>query len=178
MDRELLFKEIFTDRLKLREVQKKDYIFQLNYLSDKKNFPYADYQVIKSIDGIEYFFKRMMDKHLKTSLFWMICDKKTDIPYGHISAWNVDFDENSIEFGYSIYPEYRNLGIMKEALKAVMEYCIKDLKFSKLDIWTDKDNIASIKLAEALDYKFTGYVVEKAKYSDEDIEYATYRKCT
>lgn len=176
MSRKLVYKEIETERLILRYPKIKDYKYQLDFLSDKSNFPFADYKVIKTTAEVEAFFERMTENHLISTLYWVITNKETDEPMGSISAWNIDYEINSIEFGYSIYPNHRGKGYMKEALMAVMDFCVKDNKFSYLDIWTDKANLNSIKLAEALDFKFTGYVTEKAKNHEGDIIYATYRK--
>lgn len=173
--RKLIYDDIYTERLTLRYPNHSDYSHQFKFLSDKSNFPYADYPVIEKEEEVKYFFAKMLKNQEESSLFWMICLKKEDIPIGTISAWNVDFDQNSIEFGYSIYPEYRRKGYMQEALRSVIDYCYNKLAFNVFDIWTHKDNISSIRLARKLGFIFEGYVTEKAKNSEGDIVYATYK---
>lgn len=171
----LIYKNIETERLLLRYPKKSDYSYQFAFLSDKSNFPYADIKPIKEESELEAFFQHKLKHQLETSLFWMITDKETDIPVGTVSAWNVDYEQNSIEFGFSLYPENRGKGFMIEVLKEVINYCHETLKFTLFDIWTHKDNIPSIRLARRLGFKFMGYVKEAAQHSDGDIEYATYQ---
>lgn len=171
----LIYKELETERLILRYPKKEDYPYEFDYLKDKSNFTYADYKVAKSMKDVEEFFERMLRDHLDTSLFWVICKKETDEPIGTISAWNVDFEKNSIEFGYSIYPKQRGFGYMTEAIKEVLRFCHEELKFTVFDVWTHKDNIESIRLARRLGFVFQGYVEEPAKHTDEIIKYATYQ---
>jgi len=171
----LTYQDIETERLLLRYPKKSDYSYQFEFLSDKANFPYADFKAIKNISELEGFYQGKFNHHLETSLFWMICDKKTDVPIGTFSAWNVDYEQNSIEFGFSLYPEHRGKGYMIEVLKELIDYCHTTLKFSLFDIWTHKDNIPSIRLARRLGFRFMGYVIEAAQNYDGDIEYATYQ---
>ncbi len=171
---QLIYKQLETNRLILRQPKQSDYTYQYEYLKDKKNFPYADYKVAYSLNDVQAFFDKMLQYQLKTSLFWMICDKESDEPIGTISAWNVNFELNSIEFGYSLYPNRRGKGYMLEAIQVVMQFCNEDLGFTIFDIWTDKSNVASIRLARRLGFKFKGYVDEPAKNSDDIVTYATY----
>ncbi|XFA98788.1 GNAT family N-acetyltransferase [Candidatus Izemoplasma sp. B36] len=171
----LKYQTIETERLVLRYPKRSDYSYQFKYLSKKDNFPYADYAITKKKDDVKIFFNRMLKDQEVTSLFWMICLKEGDIPIGTISAWNVDFDQNSIEFGYSLYPEHRGKGYMKETLSSIIDYCYFVCGFNIFDIWTHKKNTVSIRLARRLGFKFGGYVTEKAKNEAGNIIYATYR---
>lgn len=173
--RNLIFQELQTKRLILRNLKDTDLIHQYKYLRNKKNFPYADYKVVNSIEEVNPFFERMYKDDLKTSLFWMIALKKNDKPIGTLSAWNVDFENNSIELGYSLYPFARGKGYMQEALVEVISFLHTVNKFNVFDIWTNKDNASSMRLARRLGFVFQGYEQEKSKNSDEIITYATYR---
>ncbi len=171
----LKYKELNTKRLILRAPKPSDYEHQFNYLKNPKNFEFADYKVAETKADVEVFFKRMFKDHLETSLFWMICDKKSDKPVGTLSAWNVDYEVNSIEFGYTIYPEHRGKGYMYEVLNKTIDFCYEELGFTVFDIWTDKNNKPSLGLAIKLGFKFSGFVDEAAKNTDTTITYATYQ---
>ncbi|MBN2876252.1 MAG: GNAT family N-acetyltransferase [Bacilli bacterium] len=170
----LKYKDLYTERLHLRLPRKEDYPYQIDYLSNKENFPYADYTVTEDESGIVVFFDRMMKGHLNTSLFWMITLLESDEPIGTVSAWNVDWDRNSIEFGYSLYPKHRKHGYMLEALSKVMNYCLTELMFTEIDIWTDEQNESSIELARRLGFEYRGIEEEQAKNSPNMIRYATF----
>lgn len=177
MIRKLIYRELYTPRLILRAVKKSDYQSQFEYLSDRSNFPYADYKELRTFNDVNQYFNKILEYQNKgSSLFWMICLKETDQPIGTVSAWNVDWNRNSIEFGYSIYPAFRERGFMSEALRAVMTYCHETLEFTILDIWTEEHNLPSQKLAKKLGFRFKGYEIEQAKHSLGDIKYAMFTK--
>jgi len=175
MDR-LVFSELETDHFKLRLPIESDMDDQFEFLMNKEHFPYADYQIATVMADVRVHFDKMMLNHEKTSLFWMIALKESNRPIGSISAWNVDFKRNSIEFGYSLYPAYRGQGYMQEVLAKVMNYCNESLHFTTFVIWTHRDNLASIRLAERMGFDFKGFIDENAHYSDETITYATFEK--
>lgn len=171
----LIYKELVSERLILRYPKKTDYVIQYEYLSKKSNFPYADYKVAKNMTDVEKYFNRMLREQLETSLYWMIVLKNTQEPIGSLSAWNVDFNEMTIEFGYSLYPKYRKNGYMQEAILLAIDFLKEENNFYKFDIWTDSRNKESIKLPEKLNFKYTGDCIEKAHFSEENINYRTYR---
>lgn len=171
----LIYKELLTERLVLRYPKKSDYQAEFEFLSNKDNFPYADYFIAKHMDDVRSYFQRMLKNQLDTSLFWMISLKDTLEPIGTLSAWNVDFSEMTIEFGYSLFPKYRGKGYMQEAIKVAISFLKKSNHFYKFDIWTDSNNTESLKLPKKLGFCYTGDCIEKAHYSDQDIIYKTFR---
>ena len=171
----LIYKELRSKRLILRLPIETDFNAHYEYLKNPLNYPFADYKIAKSLTDVHDFFEKMLKEQLINSLFWMIAIKESNEPIGTISAWNVNWDEMTIEFGYSLYPNYRGFGYMKEAIQKVIDFLEKENNFKLFDIWTDKKNITSLKLAESLGFKHLGYEVEKAHNSERNIEYATYR---
>lgn len=174
----LKFSELDTERLHLRLPINSDYTHQLDYLKKPENYPFIDHKTVGPLDDINSYFIRMFDGYLETSLLWMICDKNTDVPIGIVSAWNVNKKDMSIELGYSIYPKYRQQGYMKEVLITVITYLNKVLEFNRFDIWTDKQNVSSIRLAKSLAFNFVNYVEyldEEDELNPKTVTYATYR---
>ncbi len=170
------YQNLSTDRLILRLPKRSDIKPIYNYQKDKRNYPFADLYSFKNIKEAEDFLDSIVLKIKKHDLlFWVIEDKKNKTPVGTLSAWNIDIEKNSIEFGYHVFPEFRGKGYMVEAIRQAMKYLHHELGFAVFDIWTDKDNIPSIKIAKKLDFKFTGYVEEKAHHSDTIITYATHQ---
>lgn len=174
----LKFSELNTKRLHLRLPTNSDYSYQFEYLKDSRNYPFVDNKVVGPFNDITSYFIRMFKGYLDTSLFWMICDRETDIPIGTVSAWNVNWDDMTIELGYSIYPKYRHNGYMKEALLTVITYLNKELEFNNFDIWTEKNNESSIKLAKSLTFNFVNFIEfvdEEDQINPGVVTYATYR---
>lgn len=171
----LKYEDLVSERLVLRLPIHEDYGYQYEYLSNPLNYPYADYKIAESEADISNFFDKMFKEHLSNSLFWMITDKSTNKPMGSLSAWNINWEENTIEFGYSLYPEYRGHGYMKEAIETVIKFLNEENNLFVFEIWTDCENIPSVNLVESLGFSFQGNEVEKAHNSDRNITYSTYR---
>ncbi|MBI9009978.1 MAG: GNAT family N-acetyltransferase [Tenericutes bacterium] len=171
----LKYLELSSERLNLRLPIKSDVRAQYKYLSNPNNYPFTDYKVAKSKKDVHDYFERMFKEHLYQSLFWMIVKKDRKKPIGTISAWNINWEEMTIEFGYSLYPEYRGFGYMAEALQCVIDFLKKENNFYLFDIWTDNQNVASRNLAESLGFTYLNDEVEKAHNSDKFITYACYR---
>lgn len=171
----LKYKELVSERLVLRLPIQEDYEYHYEYLSNPLNYPYADYKIAESKKDISDYFDKMFKEHLSKSLFWMMTDKATNKPVGTLSAWNINWEETTIEFGYSLYPEYRGNGYMKEAIETVITFLKEENNFYVFDIWTDCNNVPSVNLVESLGFVFQGNEIEKAHNSDKNITYSTYR---
>lgn len=170
------FRPLKTERLRLRHPTIHDEPAQFEFMKDKRKFPYADYPVVSDISEVKNYFYAAIHHRKEDSLFWLIADLKSDSPMGALRAWNADFEANSIEFGYYLYPEFRGQGYLREALECVMDYCQHTLGFQSFIIWTQTHNLPAIRLARAMGFTEAGCVEEVAKHFPGTITYATFEK--
>lgn len=70
------------------------------------------------------------------------------------------------ELGYVLNKDYWNIGIMKEAISKVVDYCFNTLKLNFLMASYFNHNIASKKVLENLNFKFYKNIIMKTGYNN------------
>ena len=71
---------------------------------------------------------------------------------GTICLWNFSGDRKTAELGYELLPEYHGKGIMSEAVTFILNYGFEDLKASKIEAFTNKNNLNSIQLLQKFNF--------------------------
>ena len=64
------------------------------------------------------------------------------------------FEGRRGEIGYVMNPEYRRRGLMKEAISAIVAYGFDKLGLLEIVAYTERRNLASIRLLEKLDFEW------------------------
>ena len=67
---------------------------------------------------------------------------------GTICLWNFSEDRTVAELGYELLPEYHGKGIISEAVNCILTYGFKVLNLKKIEAFTNKNNLNSIKLLQ------------------------------
>ena len=71
---------------------------------------------------------------------------------GTICLWNFSVDRKTAELGYELLPEYHGKGIMSEAVTFILNYGFEDLNVSKIEAFTNKNNLNSIQLLQKFNF--------------------------
>ena len=106
---------------------------------------------------------------------WAICLKENpDYVIGDISLVSVDEENSSCEVGYILGMDYWGRGLMTEALKAVLSYCLDEIGFEEVDACYASLNPASGRVMEKAGMTFwktipnaverKGYIADKIYY--------------
>ena len=106
---------------------------------------------------------------------WAICLKENpDYVIGDISLVSVDEENSSCEIGYILGMDYWERGIMTEALKAVLSYCLDEIRFKEVNACYASLNPASGRVMEKAGMTFwktipnaverKGYIADKIYY--------------
>jgi [ribosomal protein S5]-alanine N-acetyltransferase len=66
---------------------------------------------------------------------------------GTICLWGFSEDRKTAEIGYDLSPEYHNKGYGSEAVSTILDFA-KECGFLKLEAFTHRENIPSIKMLE------------------------------
>jgi ribosomal-protein-alanine N-acetyltransferase len=169
------FPTLQTARLILRKLSLDDAeeIFFLR--SDEEVNRYLDRKKANDLDDALAFINRVNigianDKWM----YWAVCFKDNPKLIGTLCLWNLNEDENKAEVGYELVPESQGKGIAKEALSIVVEFGIETLKLDKIEAYTHKENLASIKLLEKLNFVRDPHEEAKIDYSVENPNTAVY----
>ena len=93
--------------------------------------------------------RRLEENREKEGLyFWGLERLEDKNLIGTICLWNLDRRTNSAEIGYELLPQYQGMGLMQEALNAIINYSFTDVGLNVLTAWTHKENAASSRLLE------------------------------
>lgn len=80
------------------------------------------------------------------SITWGITMNNNPKIIGSICLWNFSVNNKIAEVGYDLNPEFHGMGLMSEALKNVVGFGFKNLKLSRIEAFTHKNNHSSKKL--------------------------------
>jgi len=148
------FPILTTERLTLRQlvITDEQEIFTLR--SDSEINKYLDRQVSTTIDDARNFINKVNENINKNnSLYWAITLSHKNILIGTICLFGFSDENDKCEIGYELLTNFQGQGIMREAVKNVIEYAFNTIKVRKIEAFLHKDNQSSIKLLEKLSFR-------------------------
>lgn len=109
---------IYTKRLILRKFERSDIKDIYKIFSDIDTNRFLPWYPLKSeIDAERFYKERYAEVYCMDSGYaYAVCLKEDNVPIGYI---NVSLDE-SHDLGYGLLPSFRGIGIMSEAVEAVL----------------------------------------------------------
>lgn len=143
------FPEIITDRLILRQTDKEDAKEILFLRSDKEVNTFIKRQTPNNLQEAALFLDKIA-KGIEANnlIYWGISLKDKPNLIGSICLWNFSVETKKAEVGYDLMPDFQNIGIMTEALQAVLSYGFNNLHLNAIEAFTHFKNENSIKLLE------------------------------
>lgn len=138
------FLALETERLILKEISMNDLDFLFEIRNNDDNNKYIGRKK-SSLDQVKQFIiDRISDFKEERGIYWMVYNKETKQNVGSICCWNFNFENNSVEIGYELVPEFRGKGFMQEALSKVINFGFNELNLQTIEAFTDKKNQPSI----------------------------------
>jgi len=162
---------IETERLMLRPWKLDDATALYKYASDSRVSELALWPPHTSVE----MSREVIEKIFMPNPYTLaIILKETGEPIGCIGLVPVGDEHHETasserEVGYWIGHSFWNMGLTSEALKALIDYCHESIGLQSLLITTDKQNIASQRVAEKCGFRFV------EQYSYDNIESYAYR---
>ena len=163
------FPELKTERLLLRKLTRHDAneIFFLRSNEDVLRF--LGKEPAKSVAEAEEFIGKI-NKNVdeNQSILWGIAllnDPSTLI--GTICLWNFKLENYRGEIGYVLHPGHWRKGIMKEAIKCVVDYGFDILKLHSIEAMLSPANIASSAVLESTGFVKEGHLKESFYFRGE-----------
>ena len=124
-----------TDRLILRRFVESDAeaMFQ-NWASSAENLTYVTWDPHSDVEVTRKSIRNWVGSYTNPNYYkWAICLKeKSEQVIGDISIVEMDENDSSCEIGYVLGKAYWGLGMMTEALKAVLDFCFIQVGFQKV----------------------------------------------
>ena len=168
---------IETERLILRRFVETDAqtMFE-NWASRLDNLTYVTWDPHPNVDFTKSSIRTWVASYDNPNYYkWAICLKENpNHVIGDISLVSMDEENSSCEVGYIIGMDYWGRGIMTEALKAVLSYCLDEIRFKEVNACYASLNPASGRVMEKAGMTFwktipkaverKGYIADKIYY--------------
>lgn len=155
------FPVLATDRLLLREINKDDAEEMFFLRSDDRVMRYIERPRTKTLAEAEEFIQKILDDQAKHDIvMWAISLKGTPKMIGSILYLRMKKEHFRSEIGYNLHPDFHRMGIMNEAIEAVLDYGFNVIKFHSVEADVNPENTASIKLLEKSGFVREAYFKE------------------
>jgi ribosomal-protein-alanine N-acetyltransferase len=165
------FPELESGDLVFRSFKLADAGFIYKIRSNPKVMEFMDAPTHKSLEDSENMVGIIRTAYCEMKgINWIIASKETGEQLGYFGFWRLMPDHCRGEIGYALSPDYWGKGIMKEALKRMIEFGFNDLCLHSIEANVNPGNISSIKLLERAGFKQEAYFRENylfdGKYYD------------
>ena len=144
------FPILTTERLTLRQLAINDEQEIFTLRSDSEINKYLDRQISNTIDDARNFINKIIRSD---SLYWAITLSDKNVLIGTICLFGFSVENYKCEIGYELLTNFQGQGIMKEAVKKVIDYAFNTIKVKKIEAFLHKDNQSSIKLLEKFSFR-------------------------
>jgi [ribosomal protein S5]-alanine N-acetyltransferase len=172
------FPDLISDRLILRKLSLDDAPEVFVLRSDEVIRKYIKRPLALNIEEAKDWIVKILENEKNNeTINWAIVPKGETKLIGIICLWNIEKELNRAEVGYSLHYNYFGKGIMNEALLNVMKYGFEVMKLKRIDAYTNKENLASIKLLERNNFS-RNFAFEKVYENKEELEYNVIYSCT
>ena len=146
---------IYTRRLCLRMFTEEDIIpANENWMSDPDVAEFTTWNAHRNIAETSFRIRGWIKDYSLGTMDWCIALRSDNTPIGSISAVQDFPDRGYCEIGYCLSKDYWNVGIMTEALRAVVQCIFSMTDYNWIQARFDSENEAS------------GRCMEKAHFSD------------
>lgn len=129
----------------------RDYDHESDRCCDEIHFPSTYDAMVARVDSKT---KRMPDND---EFNWII-EIKEGIPVGCINTFDCNKRVGIFKYGLGIGREHWGLGYAKDAIKIVLKYYFRELRYQKVTVYIYSFNERSIKLHENLGFQYEGRI--------------------
>jgi ribosomal-protein-alanine N-acetyltransferase len=143
-----------TERLVLRQLERRDSLDMFALKSNKKTAEHTDNEAYTTIGQAETFIDYIIGgSEAGRWLYLVIEAKETREFIGTITLWNFNENKTVAEVGYEMIERFEGHGYMSEALRVVLEIGFEELGLARIEAFTSKENLQSIRLLEKNGFK-------------------------
>ena len=172
------FPELKTQRLLLRRLEKTDANEMFFLRSNENVLRYLGKEPSKTIAEAEEFISKInkaVDEN--ESILWGITFlSDPSVVIGTICLWNFQKENYRCEIGYLLHPDHWRKGIMKEAIKAVVDYGFQVLGLHSIEAMLSPENIASSSVLESTGFVKEGHLKESFYFNGKFTDTAIYSR--
>lgn len=156
------FPGLQTERLLLRKLNTEDAAAMFFLRSDPRVLQYIGKEPMATQEEAAAFIETINGNiDTGTSVLWGITLKEDPATIiGTICLWNLQPAHFLGEIGFLLHPGYWKKGLMKEAIRMVMEYGFQQLQLHRVEARVNPANISSAAVLEATGFEKEGQLRE------------------
>lgn len=141
--------KFYTDRLLLRTLTEYDAPDILKIRSNPEINQYLHRNPPKnSFEALNFILSIRQKSANNEIVFFALSERNDPKLIGTICLWKFSEDRKIAELGYELLPNFHGKGIMSEAVSFVLNYGFNELNLEKIDAFTNKNNLNSIRLLQ------------------------------
>ena len=156
----MLFPNLTTDRLLLRQPERKDLDAVFKGLSNKEVIRYygiayrSKEEAKAQMEWYEYVWEN------EEGLYWVIADKDKGNFLGTAGLYHWMHPNRKAELGFWLLPEAWGKGFMAEALRPVLKYGIDTMELYRIEALVEQGNSRAVKTLSQLGFLHEGTLRE------------------
>lgn len=149
--------DIETKRLILKSISAEDRYFIFSVFSDAVVTKYLyDEEPVTNMDGADEIINCYLNSKSICQSRWILVRKSDHQKMGTCGFHNYQPSEQQIDIGYDMKEAFWGNGYMQEAIKALIQVVIQELKLKQINAHIYVENEKSTKLVERLGFHFSG----------------------
>ncbi len=148
---------LFTERLILRRIERRDIDDIFDYASNPETSKYLLWYPHNTKFDTKVYFNAV-DKRYKLGKFydWAVVDKTSGKMIGTCGFTSITPEDEKAEIGYVINPSYKGRGIATEAVKRVLRFGFDELLLERIEARYIIGNDASLRVMQKCGMRFEG----------------------
>ena len=169
------FPALETERLILRRIMlddAADYFLLRSSVDAMKHICKPLHTSIEETKAMIYKVNEMIDSN--NGLGWAVCLKNKNTMIGSVSFHRIEKEHYRAEIGYMLHPDYWKLGIISEAVGALIDFGFNTLNFHSIEANIDPTNIGSEKVLQKFNFVKEAYYKENYFYNGQFLDTAVF----
>lgn len=160
---------IETNRLILRKFYLDDAKQMYDsWAGNSENVKYVTWKAHKNIGETKEIISKFVSEYENSNCYrWAIVLRENNCLIGDISVVDLSEGNECCEIGYILSKKYWNMGIMTEALHAVLKFLFEKIGFHRVQLCHDVNNPASGRVAQKNGFKYEGTMRHARKTNTE-----------
>ena len=169
------FPHLVTERLQLTPITAADAPALFVLRSDPAVMRFIDRPLAKTENdalALIELITTMLEKN--EGLTWGLRKREDSTLMGTIGFWRVEKENYRAEIGYLLHPALQGKGVMREAMKAALDYGFGQMGLHSVEANVNPANEASIRLLEKAGFIREAYFRENYFYNGRFLDSAVY----
>ena len=153
----MVFQELETDRLLLKNISSDDREFIYRQFSDDEVTKYLfDEEPLIDINGADEIIELYLRQEPRLQHRWILVRKTDGVKMGTCGFHCWDKTKDCCDVGYDLFPAFWGKGYMNEAMREILKFARTDMGVKYIHACIFPDNQASVRLAEKHGFAFLG----------------------